>query len=492
MKNRLLILIPIISMFISCSDDITDLNKNTKDATVVPAEFLFTNAEKAMMDQVTSTSVNFNIFRLFSQQWTEVQYPQESQYDLTGRKIPDAHWNVYYRDVLRDFKESKNLLLDKKAHFVGSPAEAKALDNKLAIIDILSSYTYGLLVDTFGDIPYTESLDIIKYPQPKYDDAKTIYMDLIAKLTAASHALDKNNGSFDSADLVYHGNTAKWAKFANSLRLRMAINMADVDASYASAQALAAIADGIIASSADSAYLVYTPLQPNTNPLYVDLVASGRNDFLPADTFVNKMNDLSDPRRAEYFTEYPEGSGTYKGGVYGVLNTYANFSHLTPTIKEPEYPGVLFTYSEVEFLLAEASARGMAVAGTPASHYTAAITASMTDWGVAPADIATYLARPDVAYATATGTWQQKIGTQSWIALYNRGFEAWTSYRRLDFPVLNVPPVTYEDADGPIKVVPRRYSYPGAEETLNSTNLKAAVSKIGSNGTSKRIFWDKF
>lgn len=490
MKNRLLILIPIISLFISCSDDITGLNQDTKNATSVPAEFLFTNAEKAMMDQVTSTSVNFNVFRLFAQQWTEVQYPQESQYDLTGRKIPDAHWTVYYRDVLRDFKESKTLLLEEKAHFVGSPAQAKELDNKLAIIDILSAYAYGILVDTFGDIPYTEALDIIEHPQPKYDDAKTIYTDLIAKLTAASHALDQTNGSFGSADLVFHGDTEKWAKFANTLRLRMAINMADVDATYASAEVLAAVHDGVISSQADSAYLVYTPNQPNTNPLYVDLVASGRNDFLPADTFVNKMNALSDPRRAKYYTEYPEGSGNYKGGVYGELNTYPDFSHITPTVKEPEYPGVLLTYSEVEFLLAEAAARGIAVGGTAASHYNAAITASMLDWGVAAADIATYLARTDVAFDSAN--WKKSIGEQSWIALYNRGFEAWTSYRRLDFPVLQVPPVTYEDADGPITVVPRRYSYPGAEETLNTENLNAAVTKLGSNGTSKRIFWDKF
>ncbi|QKJ64876.1 SusD/RagB family nutrient-binding outer membrane lipoprotein [Flavobacterium sp. M31R6] len=492
MKNRLLLLIPIISLFISCSDDITGLNQDTKNATSVPANYLFTNAEKAMMDQVTSTSVNFNVFRLFSQQWTEVQYPQESQYDLTGRKIPDTHWTVYYRDVLRDFKEAKDQLVASKANFVGSPSEAKALDNKIAIIDILSAYSYGILVDTFGDVPYSEALDILGHPQPKYDDAKTIYVDLIAKLTTASHALDQTNGSFGSADLVFQGNTKKWAKFANSLRLRMAINMADVDAPYASTQVLAALADGVIAAQADSAYLVYTPNQPNTNPLYVDLVASGRNDFLPADTFVNKMNTLVDPRRAKYFTEYPVGSGNYKGGIYGELNTYPNFSHITPTITAPAYPGVLFTYSEVEFLLAEAAARGIAVGGTAETHYNAAITASMLDWGVAPATITTYLANPAVAYTTAAGTWQQKIGEQSWIALYNRGFEAWTSYRRLDFPVLKVPSVTFEDADGPITVVPRRYSYPGAEETLNATNLNAAVAKLGSNGTSKRIFWDKF
>jgi hypothetical protein len=487
MKNRLLILIPIISLFASCSDDITGLNKDTKNATTVPSNYLFTNAEKTMVDQVSSTSVNFNVFRLFSQQWTECQYPQESQYDLTGRRIPDTHWNTYYRDVLRDFKESKDLLLQEKETFTGSPSEAIELDNKIAIIDILTAYSYGTLVDTFGDIPYTEALDILGYPQPQYDDAKTIYVDLIAKLTAASHSLNTSEGSFGTADLIYQGDTGKWAKFANSLRLRMAINMADVDAAYASTQVLAAVADGLITGQADSTYLAYTVNQPNTNPLYVDLVASGRYDFVPADTYVNKLNALADPRRAKYFTLSPDGV-TYEGGKYGELNVYADYSHITPTIQEPDYPGVLFTSSEVEFLLAEAAARGIAVGGTPASHYTAGITASMLDWGVSAPEIATYLANPAVAYATATGTWQQKIGEQSWIALHNRGFEAWTSYRRLDFPVLNVPSVTYGD----ITEVPKRYSYPGAEETINATSLNAAVAKLGSNSVVEHIFWDKF
>lgn len=488
MKNRLLILISIVSLFASCTDDITGLNEDTKRPTTTQPEFLFTNAEHAMMDQVTSTSVNFNVFRLYAQQWTEVQYPQEAQYDVTGRAIPDRHWAVYYRDVLRDFKESKTLLLAKKANFTGSATQLIELNNKVFIIDILSAYTYGILVDTFGDIPYTESLDIIQYPQPKYDDANTIYKDLIAKLTTASQGLDTSKGSFTSADLVFNGDTGKWAKFANSLRLRMAINMDDVDHAYATSTALAAIADGVISQSSESAYFAYSTTQPNANPLYVDLVAGGRDDFLPADTFVNKMNALVDPRRPQYYTEYPAGSGTYKGGVYGVVNTYGSFSHLTATIKDPTYPGVLFTFSEVEFLKAEAVERGIAVGGTASSHYTAAVTASMNDWGVASDDIEIYLARTDVAYATATGTWKQKLGEQSWIALYNRGFEAWTDYRRLDFPVLSVPPVTY----GELTEVPKRFTYPGIEETLNKASLDEASSKIGGNTLITHIFWDKF
>lgn len=486
MKNKLFILLPILTLFASCSDDITGLNEDTKRPTTTKAEYLFTNAEHAMMDQVTSTSVNYNVFRLFAQQWTEVQYPQESQYDLTGRKIPDAHWITYYRDVLRDYKESKDLLLAEKGTFVGSPADAKVLDNKLAVLDILSAYTYGILVDTFGDIPYTEALDIINHPLPKYDDAQVIYKDLIAKLTTASHTLDKTNGSFGASDLVFQGNTAKWAKFANTLRLRMAVNMDDVDHAYAGTQVLAAIADGVFTQNSDSAYLKYVTIQPNANPLYVDLVASNRNDFLPADTFVNKLNALGDPRRDQYFTG--KITGAYKGGVYGELNTYPNFSHLTETIKDPVYPGVLLTYSETEFLLAEAAARNIAVGGTAATHYNAAITASMQDWGVAAGDIAIYLLRPDVVYATATGTWQQKIGEQSWIALYNRGFEAWTSYRRLDFPILKVPTVTYGD----ITEVPKRYSYPVVERTLNKTNSEAAIAKLGNDNVTTHVFWDKY
>ncbi|KIQ18652.1 hypothetical protein RT99_16590 [Flavobacterium sp. MEB061] len=484
MKNRLLILIPLLSLFASCSDDITGLNTDTKRPTYTEANYLFTNAEHAMVDQVTSTSVNFNVFRLFAQQWTEVQYPQESQYDLTGRTIPDTHWTTYYRDVLRDFKEAKNILVDQQA---GATADELAvINNKIAIIDILTAYSYGVLVDTFGDVPYTEALDIVAFPQPKYDDAQTIYKDLIVKLTAASHALDTDAGSFGNADLIYKGDVSLWAKFANSLRLRMAINMDDVDHAYASTEALAAVADGVISSSAQGTYMTYAETQPNANPLYVDLVASGRYDFLPADTFVNRLNALNDPRRPKYFTEYPAGSGAYKGGVYGALNVYDNFSHLTTTIQDPTYPGVLFTYSEVEFLLAEAVERGIAVGETAEIHYNRAVTASLQDWGVASADIAAYLARTDVAYSAAT-PWKQKIGEQSWISFFNRGFEAWTNYRRLDYPALQVPAVTYGD----ITSVPKRYSYPNREQTLNAASLEAAVAKLGNNAVTTKIFWDK-
>ena len=471
-------MIVVITGIFSCTDDITGLNQNTKDATVVPATYLFTNAQKNIVDQMVSTNVNFNVFRLFMQQWTETTYTDESNYDVATRTIPDNHWAVVYRDVLMDLKESKKYLL---LYEPATPAEQAENANRIAIIDILSAYSYSVLVDTFGDVPYTEALDVEAHPLPAYDDAETIYRDLISKLTAASNTLDSGYGSFDTADLIYGGNTAQWKLFANSLRLKLAINMDDVDHPYASTQALAAVSDGVITSNSYNASLQYLSAQPNANPVFVDVVASGRDDFVPTATIIDQMNGLNDPRRSQYFTQI---GGIYEGGIPGASNNFANFSHIGDTLLDPTFEGLIMDASEVEFLLAEAVERAIAVGGTSTSHYNAAITASMNYWGVSGGDIATYLAQPNVAYATATGTWKQKIGEQAYLALYNRGFEAWTSYRRLDFPVLTAP------VDADVNQVPTRLTYPAKEETLNATNNTAASTAIGGNTLTTKLFWD--
>ncbi len=482
--KKILIFIAFIAIASSCTSDITSLNEETKRPATTEPQFLFTYGQKVIMDQMQSTSVNFNVFRMFTQQWTETTYPDESQYNITTRRIPDNHWTTFYRDALANLKQSRSIYSGQST---STPEEKAALQNKIAIIDIMMAYSYAILVDTFGNVPYTEALDIEAHPLPAYDDAQTIYKDLMVKLTAASGQLT-DEASFDDADLMFKGDAMKWKKFANSLRLRMAMNMADVDMGYATTEATAAVASGVMMSNADSATLQYLPTQPNTNPLYLDLVVSGRYDFVPANTFVNKLNALSDPRRAIFFTDFPAGSGEYKGGVYGASNSYANYSHPGDVLQNPTFRGTILDYTEVEFLLAEANARGIAVGGgDAASHYTAAVKASMEDWGVASADISTYLARPDVAYATATGTWKQKIGEQSWIALYNVGFEAWTSYRRLDFPKLAAPANAYNN----LLEVPIRYSYPAAEETINGSNVTAAIAAIGGNTLLTPIFWDK-
>jgi hypothetical protein len=131
--------------------------------------------------------------------------------------------------------------------------------------------------------------------------------------------------------------------------------------------------------------------------------------------------------------------------------------------------------------LAEAVERGF-ISGNAEEFYNAAISASMDYWGVT--GTADYLAQAGVSYATAGDTWQQKIGNQKWLAMYNRGFDAWTDWRRLDFPALVKP-----DAQG-VPEIPKRLIYPIIENTLNAANTTAAGAAIGGDDSATRLFWD--
>ena len=150
-------------------------------------------------------------------------------------------------------------------------------------------------------------------------------------------------------------------------------------------------------------------------------------------------------------------------------------------------PGVVLSYSEVEFLLAEGAARGYTTGDTAANHYEAGVTASILEWNGSTADAATYVAQANVDYATLIGTqtWREVIGTQKWISLFNRGPEAWTSIRVMDYPMLATPT---EALSG----FPNRYTYPIVEQTINTANYTAAASAIGGDVPETKLFWDKF
>jgi hypothetical protein len=157
---------------------------------------------------------------------------------------------------------------------------------------------------------------------------------------------------------------------------------------------------------------------------------------------------------------------------------------VAPRIVEAQFPGILFTYDEVCFFLAEAAERGYTVPMTAEQYYNAGITASFDFWE-AP-DVAAYLAKPEVAYTTAAGTWRQKIGVQSWLAFYTRGLEGWTQWRKMDYPDFAMPPNPFTDT------IPKRYIYPINEQTLNPDNYAAAAAAMGGDIVDNRIFWDKY
>jgi|ADGO01.1.fsa_nt_gi hypothetical protein len=476
MKRNLIIIFALLAVFTACRKNLSDINVDNKSASQAPGSTLFSAAQKSFSDILTTPNVNQNIFEFIVQYWAATTYPQESRYDIGNRNIPQNWWTVIYRDVIRDLNESLSLI---RAEPQGTEVQEIARQNRIAIVKIVRTHAYYVLVNTFGNIPYTQAMNI-EDPTPAYDDQREVYMALLDTLNASINELDPSEGSFGSADLVYRGDVEKWFKFANSLKLRMAMVLADVD--YATAKTLAEeAAPNVFTSNDDNAVFQYLSTPPNTNPIWTNLVQSNRNDFVPANTLVNAMNDLDDPRREFYFTTDPNGG--YSGGIYGSGNTFANFSHASDKVLEPDLPSVLMDYAEVEFLLAEAVERGMNVGGTAEEHYINAVTASITFWGGSDADAAAYLAQAEVDYSSAPGSWEQKIGTQQWIAFYLRGFDAWTVWRRLDYPQLQAPASA-------ITPIPVRYTYPSNEQNLNQENYAKASADIGGDAVTTNLFWD--
>jgi len=480
--KKILILITAV-IFTACSDNLEGLNENIKDPSAVPGESLFTGAQKNLVDQIVDLNVNNNNTKLWSQYLQETTYTDESNYDQLTRTIPAMHWSVLYKDVLKDLDEAGKVI-ESTTYALAADEELKA--NKLVVIEILKVYTYSVLVETFGDIPYTESLDIENL-LPAYDDGLTVYKDLVGRLTTTISALDLSKGSFGIADNIYGGDVAKWKLFAATLKLRMGILLSDVDNSFAKTTVEAAVTAGVFTSNSDNANFGYFSADPNTHPVHANLVLSGRHDFVAAETIVDIMNSVNDPRLPLYFLEVPDGG--YVGGTIGAQSNYSTHSHVSSQVEAAEAPGVILDYSEVEFLLAEASARNFNVGGTEKSHYDAAITASIENWGGTTAEATSYLAQSNVDYdssiaaSTASMPWKEVIGNQKWISLFNRGLEAWTSIRLLDFPTMRA-------ADDPLSGYPNRYTYPVIEQTLNGTNYSSASSAIGDDTAEQKLFWD--
>lgn len=473
MKKLLIYLLPVVFLA-SCAKNLDDYNVDQKNPDKVTASSLFANALKELTDNVTTPDVNINVFRFWVQQWTATTYQDEPRYDMITRSIPIKYWTPMYVEVLHDFKESKRIT-------EADPLlSAKVKANRIAAVEIASVYAWSVVVNCWGDVPYSEALGTIG--KPKYDKAADIYTDLFKRLDAAIAAIDPGSDSFGSSDLLYDGNAASWLKFAHSLKLKLAINVADVNDATARSIILAS-ADKAFTSNADNASFRYLSSTPNNNPVSKSLnpTYTSRQDYVASEAIIKMMNDTQDPRRPFFFTNV---KGDYIGGEAGSNNTFDAFSQASKKVIAPDFEALLLDYAEVEFILAEASER-WGILGSPTDHYNKGITASVLYWGGTQAQADAYLTGPNVAYATAAGNFKQKIGEQKYLALYNRGYDAWTEWRRLDYPVLKKASQATLD-------MPLRLFYPSSERTLNQENVEKASASMGGDVVTTKLFWDKF
>lgn len=389
-----------------------------------------------------------------------------------------------------------------------------------AVATVIKIATMSRVTDAYGPIPYSAIGTTSDLAVP-YDSQKEIYNAFFSELTDAIGVLDSHRGSALSplGDYVYGGDINKWIRYANSLKLRLAMRVSFVDPSLAKKMAEEAVAGGVIESNDDNATWKY--FSSITNPLYTAVMYNSSGSATGGDThaaadIICYMNGYNDPRREPYFLK-----STFEGIDYvGLRRGWTTFDkswgfNFSGVGVKADDPLIWMTASEVAFLRAEGVAiHNFDMGGTAESFYNRGIQLSFEQWGVGGA--AEYMAndtrRPE-AYIDPTevnpytGTlsditikWDdaasseiklERIITQKWIALYYNGNEAWAELRRTGYPKLI--PVAYNGSGGVVDSAkgPQRMPYPQEEYTNNSANVAAAVNNLlgGPDNMATRMWW---
>lgn len=457
---------------VSCSDTLDDINKNPNATETPLAPYLLTGTLKQGADLYWGETNNFNSSLLFVQHWAKIQYTEPDRYDVSNTSFTRL-WDVGYATLITDLNTIINF------------PEQQANSNYKGIALALRSWTFLLLTDAYGNIPYKEAgLKVT----PAYNTQKEIYTGLLEDLKQAQSLLSTTNGAV-TGDLAYKGDILKWKKLVNSLRLRIALRISDREPALAKQAAIDATSDaaGLISSNTETFQFVYTS-SPQQNP--ASAWFETRDDFRISKTMVDKLNELSDPRLPVY-AQLPSDAtvGKYVGGGNGLSNSDANSQGFAKTSKPGTYfltsqsPAVIASYSETLFNLAEATARGY-ISGDAEQLYKNAITASLNQFGITNVTtISNYLNQATVKYDAAN--YAKSIGTQKWIAFFGQGLDAFAEWRRLDYPVLKAGPATVLDGQ-----IPSRFFYPGTEQSLNGNSYQAAISVQGRDVLTTKLWFD--
>lgn len=490
----------VILLFSTSACDLTELNEDPNQPNEATIPYLLTNSLNAAQQQRTGIAENywddFNLgyfANMYSQYWSLNQYTAESRYAFpTARSgVVNNMWEDYYL-ALNDLQEIVRINREdpERASIYGEP------ENQIAMAQILQVWTWQVMTDIWGPIPFAEALEGIDNPSPAYTAQSEIYPALLDTLDAAIAAIDPGATAIASGDVIYGGDTSKWLKFANSIKMRIAMRMSDRNDDVGGRAAAAiqeAVESGPFESNDDNALAPFLASSPYENPLYVNNVVNGRDDWAVSEPLVSTMMANGDPRLPAY--AQPAPSGEFVGFPYGMSEGAAQALYSTGNFSRPsddlyakaDAPAFLLLYDEVLFIKAEAAARGW-ITGDPADFYQQAIRASMEFWGVTDqAAIDAYIAQNPFD----ASNWQQSIGEQKWVAMYMQGVQGWSEWRRLDFEGVLQPPVagSIPDFGLPIAV---RMTYPDDEKTLNATNVQEAISQYlgGNDSQGVQLWWD--
>ncbi|MDP4286090.1 MAG: SusD/RagB family nutrient-binding outer membrane lipoprotein [Bacteroidota bacterium] len=397
---------------------------------------------------------------------------------------------------------------------------------------VLWSWMFQVMTDNFGDMPYSEAVQgkIAGNFAPVYTKQEDIYYSLMDSLKVANTLLSTGTDPINS-DILMGGSAMRWREFANGLRLRLLLRMSGVTGAKidVGTEMNNIVSDPatypLFASNNDQAALEFTDELNNEFPAYHNPPIG---DYHLSTTFETNLKDLNDPRIAFFAMPTPASYGTGSPLYAGVPNcigtsesTYNGGSNnqsqespiLMPYLGYPNYAsktaaqGLLLTYSEVQFILAEAKERGLISAGDDAAtYYMNGITAQFAydesrldvlNQGIPSSDHnfakssdiipdPSYFTQPGVAYTGTTDEKLYKIRIQKWFSLFYNGFEGWSEWRRT-----GVPKETQIGPSSAISAWPRRTRYPLSEQTVNTANYNAALQAQGPDDLLTKVWWNK-
>ncbi len=470
-------------VLLGCTSDFDVTNTNPNAPTAVTPGLLLTNIIRTPVNSMMDHAWSYG--NIVIQHNAKRQFVNEDRYlwgDVSGP------WDACY-STLRDV----NNMMDA--------AEKLGQSNYVGIGLVMRSWIMLQLTDIYGDVPFTQATKAADgVVLPSYDRQEAIYTQLLEDLKSANTKIGSSTEAVEG-DILFAGNISKWKKFANSLRVRMLLRISGKKNVTADLNAIISdqAANPLFASNADNASLTYLSAFPNQFPLAIARVGSFR-EFTLSKTLADTLLNLKDPRIQVYGRPTEESASTTTPAYAGLPNGLSDVDALnygnngrgisyvgTLWFEDASTPrgikvakGVLMTYAELQFNLAEAAERGL-VAGSAKDYYEAGVKAAFDHVDTKMPD--DYLTQPSVDLGVSNRL--EKIATQKWISLYFHGMEAWADWRRSGLPVLQ-PGASNLNGNR----IPSRFAYPLSEQALNSANRADAVSKQGADDINTKLWWD--
>ncbi|WP_200974788.1 SusD/RagB family nutrient-binding outer membrane lipoprotein [Echinicola sp. 20G] len=500
-----------------------DYEQNPNETNNPPTTGLLNDAVKKMMDDFYDEWFQGRFTLVGMQYWTQTAYADEDRY--VYRESQRETWEDFYAN-LENLR--KVIYLNSNEETMVENSQYGSNENQIAVARILMSWTFNIMADTWGDIPYYsygsddpdfQALQVADSEEeilsPVYATQSKIYEDILNELQDAESMIDVDALGVQ-ADNIYGGEDeqmALWKKLANSLRLRVALKIRGINPSLADSHIADALSKGVFTSNAENAGFIYESSDVNASPFYRAFNVNNRTDFAISHPFcqlllgnnlvdhngvditANPFFGTEDPRLEKF--AIPNRDGNYVGmpvsensadaGVYPWESSPGD-----DIINKPDYSQSLIEFAEISFILSELN-------GWDQTHYENGVRASMEKWGVATSEIDAYIAALPPAN-------EENVLTQKYIALYMDAHTAWQEYRRTgyphtlilpgtDFSVTPVPGTTidytFSSLVEGLTDIPFRLQYPDFERTLNGSNRSEAVSRL-SNGDvlDSKLWWD--